>query len=217
MTPQAATAEKTKVKIQRLTEDDADRYEDESEDDGWDGTLFETKLSRPIMRNQQIVTPKMTETKPLYFKAARIKERWADEDGKVHTYRWVGPEAAHLMDLIAVGVIANTPESNARSRRQAVIDHERGVDGNEDHGPLPHLTEATPVAVKRRWEKPLAGGSKEAMRKELQESREGIAELRRYAGAEAPGSARAKYLNSPEPAPEAGAEGTPEGDSGSKE
>lgn len=213
MPAQAATAEKSKVKIQRLTADDVDRYEDEPEDDGWDGTLFEARLTRPIMRNQQIVTPKMTETKPLYFRAARVKERWVDEDGKVHQYRWVGPESGHLMDLIAVGVIANTPESNARGRRQAVIDHERGVDGNEDHGPLPHLSEATPMAVKRRWEKPLAGGSKEVMRKELQESREGIAELRRYAGAEAPGSARAKYLGEGEPA----AEATPEGDSGPKE
>src|SRR5258708_16970906 len=162
------------------------------------------------MRNQQVVTPKMTESKPIMFKAARLKERWTDDDGTVHSYRWVGPEAPHLQDLIAAGVIANTPESRARGRRQAVIDHERGTDGNEDHGPLPHLAEAAPAAVKRRWESALAGGPDEVMRKELQESREGIAELRRYAGAEAPGSARAKFLGESESAAEPEVGLTPE-------
>lgn len=199
--PRGATATATRTQSLEEVLDDFE-IDLEEQADGWDGTLTEVRLAHAIMRDQEIVTPKMTERKPILFKAALINKVWC------------GPEAEHLQDLMAAGMIAGTREARLRAKRQAVVDNERGVDGNEDHGPLPALMEQTGEQVARQWRSALAGGAAGSMRRELQESRDEVADLRRHVGAAAPGSARKRHKLATEPEAEAGAG---EGETGSED
>jgi len=87
--------------------------------------------------------------------------------------RWVGPEAQHVEDLLASGVILGSEKQRERAAQGSAIEHERGCWPTPDGKPAqrPELRQRTKELVQREWERILAGGWKELRRIEGQESR----------------------------------------------
>ncbi len=143
--------------------------------DGWDGTYSGLRLSRPVLRDHILVGPGKpcpvcgAETHNMEIAAALV-------DGV-----WLGPEAGHVQDLIAVGVVAGTPESAQRTARQAEVDYIRGTNGTPDHPEgWPSLRERTLMDMERsQLGRDVAGGPAAVIAMENDLRAGDAAELRR--------------------------------------
>ncbi len=128
----------------------------------YNGRRTRFRAAYTMLRNQEILVPGDTfEVAAYYDKALK---------------RWIGPEAAHVEHLMALGQVAGTKEAEQRARLQAAIEHERGVHPTRDD-PIgrPDLAPYTPEQVRKQWARVLVGGQVEISRAERQNARSGDA------------------------------------------
>lgn len=89
-----------------------DEFGADDEGLGWNGKPTRVTLARPIIRDQHLVK----EGEKVELRCSR------DVTGE-----FVGPEADHLRDLIAIGAIDGTDEANERRRQVSAVEAMRGV------------------------------------------------------------------------------------------
>ncbi len=141
----------------------------------WDGTCTSVPMARTILRDQRLVAP-----------GEKIVLRCC----KQASGEWVGPEADHLQDLIACGLVDGTNEKLARDQKQAAVEYARGVnaplvieDGQVVSGPRPEFREQTHKDIKALYRDFVRGGPEEMARKERQEARAEQASIKELAAA----------------------------------
>jgi hypothetical protein len=172
----------------------------------WDERSTRITLARPIMRHHRIIGPGhkcldccfadegrgerqlrhraergrcLTCEVPDAQCAARTHHFHVQASQSRDGSRWLGPEADHVLQLIAAGVVEGTRAKLDRDRRQTATEVGRNVhgelvtdpDGNVVMRPMPELAEPSTEDVTRTWERTLAGGPAEVRRRERQEAR----------------------------------------------
>lgn len=153
-------------------------------DDQWDGRSTKVVLAHPVVRDHQAIGPNspcIDCGKPVKNGGKNLRDtshQFHIRTSRDKTGAWVGPEAVHFQDLIALGQIANTQEERDRRQRQGLIDAVRGTYGSKERPEgFPEYKALTLDRLKMIWKHALSGGPQAVIAREHTERRESIAEL----------------------------------------
>ena len=124
----------------------------------WDGRSTRLRMAFPILRDHVIVPAGET----IIVRASQHPS----------TKRWWGPEAAHVEDLFALGMIHGSTQAEERIAKTHAVEMERGAWGTrENPAGRPELRAQTSEQVQRTWERALLGGPDAVLRAERSQAK----------------------------------------------
>jgi hypothetical protein len=136
----------------------------------WDGTRTRLPLALNMLRGDRGDDGKPSGPPRVLGLGDHIEvDAVYDEDGK----RWLGPEAEHVEDLFRRGMILGSAAQRDLSAEATAIEHTRGAWPTADGKPAvrPELRQRDKSAAQAEWERALAGGMRQILRREKQEAR----------------------------------------------